>query len=64
MEIATWQLLHVLGRDNVDERGRREDSETALLWREGASDKELADHFFAQDICVRQAQVRYIQCRS
>jgi nuclear pore complex protein Nup107 len=57
MEIATWQLLHVLGRDNVDERGRREDSETALLWREGASDKELADHFFAQDICVRQAQL-------
>lgn len=59
MEIATWQLLHVLSRDRVEEGGRAEEEQGGQrLEREGASDKEQADHLFTQDSSVRQAQAR------
>lgn len=58
MEMATWQLLCVLSRDRAEEgQTTGEGSLAGVLWREGASDKEVADHLFTQDSSVRQAQV-------
>lgn len=58
LERATWQLLHVLGRDRVEEGRAEKDREGGRLVGEGASDKELADNLFKQDSSVRQAQAR------
>ena len=55
MEMATWQLLHVLARDRVGEGGAETGPEVRL-GSEGASDKELADDLFIRDSSVRQAQ--------
>ena len=60
MEMATWQLLYVLSRDRVEEGETREASLVEMLWREGTSDKEVADHLFTQDSSVRQAQASNI----
>lgn len=57
LERATWQLLHVLGRDRVEEGRAEKDREGGRLVGEGASDKELADNLFKQDSSVRQAQL-------
>lgn len=60
MEMATWQLLHVLGRDRLEGGGRAEEERVPeRLGGEGKSDKELADHLFMQESSVRQAQARH-----
>lgn len=60
MEMATWQLLHVLGRDRLEGGGRPEEQRVPeRLGGEGKSDKELADQLFMQESSVRQAQARH-----
>lgn len=57
MEMATWQLLHVLGRDRLEGgRGAEEERAPERLGRKRESDKELAERLFIQDSSVRQAQ--------
>jgi nuclear pore complex protein Nup107 len=56
LEMATWQLLHILAEDRSEEEGRGS-QEVLLMVGDGGSDKTLADRLFAQDSCVRQAQL-------
>lgn len=57
MEMATWQLLHVLGRDRLEGGGGAEEERAPeRLGRKRESDKELAERLFIQDSSVRQAQ--------
>ena len=54
LEMATWQLLHVLYTDRVMAGG-----EDMMEEEEGrASDKEIMEKLFARDSSVRHAQVR------
>ena len=54
LEMATWQLLHILAQDRHEEEDKRS-QETTMIGN-GASDKILAEQLFAQDSLVRQAQ--------
>ena len=55
LEMATWQLLHILEEDRSEEEGR-ESLEVLLTVGDGDGDKTLTDRLFARDSCVRQAQ--------
>ena len=59
MEMATWQLVHVLCSDRVTE-GMGEEMVTELLGQDGASDKDMVDEYFTRDSNTRQAQARRV----
>ena len=58
MEVATWQLFHVLGRDRMEET--TDDMMLDVLGENGLSDKEIADQLFARSSFIRQTQASHL----
>ena len=61
LEMATWQLLHVLCKDRMMvevDGGEEEEDLMAVEGGQRPSDKEIMEQLFARDSSVRQAQVR------
>lgn len=57
-ERATWQLMHVLAHDRLEEEEEEKGAtKPILLGGDRASEKELAEQFFVHDSRVRQAQL-------
>lgn len=59
MEMATWQLIHVLCSDRLTE-GMGEEMVTELLVQDRASDRAIVDEYFTRDSSTRQAQARLL----